>query len=653
MRIKPITLRIKQLVAATILLSPVYLQPLLGGTITVTSQTNQTIKGWGVFPAYHRATDWGAGSSIVARPNSLGSTNKINIQNALYTELGVSIVRADLSPSYYKESAPDGLDTYYLGDLVAHLQAAKSKGISEYMLSVWSPPWQFKTPARIEGGFWRLKGDGTNKVDWYDGIGNNAAYEKVSTSLREDRESQFVTFYAKAVKYLTTQGLDAPVAVSLQNEPRWDPPYDGCVYAAPQYTRVAIALRTALNGEGLSSVKIIGPETNDYGDKTWGNPIMWKGWYGLAKNNGVPNPLASAMQGIAVHSYDLTNDSYWNMDYFNEYKTSVERLKIDFPSYDFWATEHSIDYENTLGPIGLTMRATRQLNREIGTLPHNYWFWWQGYSTGDPQGHLQALMSGTDANLVRTPMYHVLSRLWRSAPKGSVVRKVSSDHVGITAAGSVEIDTIALQKADGHVVLLVCNPTNSLQNVSLAGLTGSFAKVYQTTSSENMADKSNLPISGGNGTYAFPAQSIVIFDCMPAVGVTVLNPGFESNAGEWQIYGAASRSSTLKRSGNWAMQINGTSSSSGYQQTITGLQSNKSYTVRVWAAGSAANTMLWMGAYNTGGSDGYKTSNLGTNYTEQSFTFTTGPSATSAVLWGWRGNEPTVAYVDDISVTAN
>ncbi len=495
--------------------------------ITVTPETRQTIKGWGVFGGYHRTSDWGPNFGLVARPGVPGSSTKTNILDALWNELGVTMGRVDLAPTYYDPAAPDTVNKDKIGDLVAHLQAARDRGVPQYKITVWSPPASMKSPARVEGHYWRLVGDGTNRVNFFNGIASDPRYERVTTSLRPDKESDFVSYYAKAVKYLTTQGLDAPVVVSLQNEPRWDPFYDACTYSAAQYHRVAIALRAAFDAEGLTGVKMIAAEHNDYGDGKWGNPIFYKGWSALRLQGGLPNALAAAFDGIAVHSYDLTKGAAWEKGltgepgqpsdkdlYLNEYTSSLTRLSRDFPDWEFWATEHSIDYNSGLDEMGLTMRAICQFNREIATIPHHYWFWWQGYNSGDPNGHLQALLLGDNDNLIRTKLFHVFSRLWNAVPPGSVVRKVTSDSPAfVSQDGAFEVDTVAFEKADGHVVLLVCNAGTSAQSVNLAGLTSPMATVHLSTPTLDMVAQESLNVTAGIAGFTMPPASIAIFEC--------------------------------------------------------------------------------------------------------------------------------------------
>lgn len=481
-------------------------------TITVTDERLQEIKGWGVFGGYHRLSDWGTDFSLVSRSDFPGSVDKTNILDALWKDLGVSMARVDLPPTYYDPEAPDKINAYRIMDLVKHLEAANKRGVTEYKIAVWSPPASMKQPARSEGKFWRRISDGANKAQWFAGIDKDPAFENVTTALREDKEAEFVTYYAKAVKHLTTHGLPAPVAISLQNEPRWNPDYDACVYSAPQYHRVAIALRAALDAEGLTSVKLIGPEHNDYGDGLHGNPIFYKNWSALGKIDGKPNALATAFAGTASHSYDLSKGDDWDKKaYLNEYSSALERLQSDFPEWDFWATEHSIDYPNDMDEMGLTMTAIRQFNREIATLPHNYWFWWQGYNLTDPANHLQALLTGTDSDLKKSKLYHIFSKLWNAAPVGSIVRKVTSDHPSIVAAEAFEIDTVAFERTDGRIVLLVCNPTSSAQTVTLNGFRGTSSKVFLTTAGEDMLPQADLVLTDGGASYEFPAGSIVLF----------------------------------------------------------------------------------------------------------------------------------------------
>lgn len=481
-------------------------------TITVTDERLQEIKGWGVFGGYHRLSDWGADFSLVSRPDIPGSLDKTNILDALWRDLGVSMARVDLPPTYYDSNAPDKISASRIIDLVKHLEAANKRGVTEYKIAVWSPPASMKKPARPEGKFWRRIGDGANKAQWFAGIDKDPAFENVTTALREDKEAEFVTYYAKAVKHLTTHGLPAPTAVSLQNEPRWNPDYDACVYNAPQYHRVAIALRAALDAEGLTSVKLIGPEHNDYGDGIHGNPIFYKNWSALGMIDGKPNPLASALAGTASHSYDLSKGDDWDKKaYLTEYSSALKRLHREFPEWDFWATEHSIDYPNDMDEMELTMTAIRQFNREIATLPHNYWFWWQGYNLTDPPNHLQALLTGTDSDLKKSKLYHIFSQLWNAAPPGSIVRKVTSDHPSIIAEDAFEIDTIAFERTDGRVVLLVCNPSSTALTVTLTGLRGTLLKVHLTTAKEDMLPQADLVLTEGAASYEFPAGCIVLF----------------------------------------------------------------------------------------------------------------------------------------------
>ncbi|MEM6821754.1 MAG: hypothetical protein AAF558_07445, partial [Verrucomicrobiota bacterium] len=66
-------------------------------------------------------------------------------------------------------------------------------------------------------------------VDWFEGIGGPRYYEQ-DTKLREDKESEFTLWIADFLKYIQNNNAPLPKAVSLQNEPRHNPSYYGCVY---------------------------------------------------------------------------------------------------------------------------------------------------------------------------------------------------------------------------------------------------------------------------------------------------------------------------------------------------------------------------------------------------------------------------------------
>ncbi|KAF7290463.1 Glycoside hydrolase family 30 protein [Mycena kentingensis (nom. inval.)] len=124
----------------------------------------------------------------------------------------------------------------------------------------WSPPGWMKTSGTMNGG-----AISSNMVQFYP------------------------TYLLKAVQGFRAKGI--PVfAVSVQNEPEnSNPTYPTCTWTAAQEGQVGTALRTLLNNNGLSSVKLYGYEHN------------WNDAAGYPVN--LMNAAGSAYDGVAFHCY--------------------------------------------------------------------------------------------------------------------------------------------------------------------------------------------------------------------------------------------------------------------------------------------------------------------------------------------------------------
>ncbi|KAJ6476001.1 glucan endo-1,6-beta-glucosidase [Mycena vitilis] len=123
----------------------------------------------------------------------------------------------------------------------------------------WSPPAWMKTSLTMNGG-----------------------------SLQPGLVSAYPTYLLKSVQGFKNQGI--PIyAISVQNEVTNDnPTYPSCTFTPDVEGQVGAALRTLLNNNGLSSVKVVGYEHN--WDNT-GDPIS------LMQDDG------SSFDGVAFHCY--------------------------------------------------------------------------------------------------------------------------------------------------------------------------------------------------------------------------------------------------------------------------------------------------------------------------------------------------------------
>lgn len=201
---------------------------------TVSPQKQQTIKGWGCYPATFQPDRPDAENyQIFHRPNA---------QKLILGELGISFMRCNILPHSYDAAKNDGsLNANYLDQtLVRQLKMAQKFGIRKYLLTVWSPPTAFKTPPITLGR------DKTGRV----------------SRLRPEKEATYCAYVVAVLDYLTkVQKLPKPMAYSIQNEPDFAPDlWDGTQYTAKQWRRVVVQMRRALDKNGYRDVPLIGPE---------------------------------------------------------------------------------------------------------------------------------------------------------------------------------------------------------------------------------------------------------------------------------------------------------------------------------------------------------------------------------------------------------
>ncbi|KAJ7151952.1 glycoside hydrolase family 30 protein [Mycena filopes] len=112
--------------------------------------------------------------------------------------------------------------------------------------------------------------------------------------------SAYPTYLLKAVQGFTNQGIKI-YAISVQNEPQNDnPTYPTCTMTPAIEGQIGAALRTLLNNNGLSTVKLVGYEHN--WDNTASYPVT------LMQDDG------GSYDGVAFHCYE---PSVANQDSFH------------------------------------------------------------------------------------------------------------------------------------------------------------------------------------------------------------------------------------------------------------------------------------------------------------------------------------------------
>ncbi|KAJ7290335.1 glycoside hydrolase family 30 protein [Mycena rebaudengoi] len=232
--------------------------------------------------------------------------------------LRVPIGASDFSAERYSLDDDDGdtaFDSFDINNAPSYLFSVINDILSingglKVHLVPWSPPAWMKDSGSMNGG-----------------------------SLKSNLVSAYPKYLLKAVQGFKSLGI--PVyAVSVQNEPQnSNPTYPSCTFTPATEGQVGAALRTLLNSNGLSSVKIIGYDHN------WNNAATYP--VQLMQSNG------AAFDGAAFHCYA---GSVANQDSFHS----------AFPSKNIYFTECS----GTIGSDWWSDVKWYMDNLWIGSLEH-------------------------------------------------------------------------------------------------------------------------------------------------------------------------------------------------------------------------------------------------------------------------------------------
>ncbi|KAF8174701.1 glucan endo-1,6-beta-glucosidase [Mycena galopus ATCC 62051] len=229
---------------------------------------------------------WGFGGSLTDSSalllSNLKATNLDNY-NELLTYMfsptdganaaGLSYVRvplgaSDFSADLYSFDDTNGDTSFnsfsaarapsYLYSVLKDIQSVNS--VLKVHVLPWSPPGWMKTTGTMDGG---------------------------------SLDSQYVSIYAnyllKCLQGFDSEGITSLYAISIQNEPEnSDSTYPSATMTAAVEAQIGIALRTLMNDNGFSAVKLIGYEHN-WDDTTYPIDLM----------EAAPN----AFDGVAFHCY--------------------------------------------------------------------------------------------------------------------------------------------------------------------------------------------------------------------------------------------------------------------------------------------------------------------------------------------------------------
>lgn len=487
---------------------------------SVLEEEYQTITGWGVYPSNQEIDTFG---------------DKKAVHEALFRDLGITRFRLELRGSVVDK---EGNFTNYMDSLVAKLKiGVEEYGVEEYTLNIWSPPSSMKTNGNYASG---KNPDGS------------------PARLLEEKEQEFCDYIVKSLNHLKKQGLPAPIALSMQNEPGTATEYQSCWYDRAQFTRVLLMLRKTLDQAGYQDLKLMAPESDEYK-----NSVTWLG-HGFSALEENPE-YADAIDIIASHSYkgkDATDQDVIN------YAANTAK----YPDKEVWMTEYCTA-GNQMGEkeIDRAIEASRILISDMAWAGNNSWFWWLGW---DPRyevkdSYQEVILAGEGRNSVyKGTIYQILAQLYHSVPVGSTVRRMSTDDDTVVNNAALLSDMVAFDTVNG-TVCMISNASDTAKAYDISGLEGNSVCVYTACETdESMQEKKCINVKEGKASQVYiPARSVNILvttgedTAAPDIVIEKNDQLFESENGY------VSRSASIRLNGKVdeeaVVKINGTETALG------------------------------------------------------------------------------------------
>jgi O-glycosyl hydrolase len=444
----------------------------------------QEIKGWGCFPYLY-------GSTLEALEKNV---LKDEINNALYRDLGMTHVRVKIEP---EDGNRDGsLNIAHMNSNVIKILDNVKKHNLKWFLTTWSPPAFMKTTG-VTNGY--IDTNGNSKWD----EGEPKSY------LDPAYEDAFIDYYIKAIKYLTdTRGFSKPEYVSIQNELNVPVKWDGCEYLPEDYQRIIKKFRKRFDEEGLSDIKLHGPESNTQkGVKDYLGGLNFPH---LTQDN----ELNAALSGIAYHTYGsyLINNPA-NSGAYDKTSEDLRNSLLLFPEKDVWMTEWCVStnylpyYDLTTKKIAVrntktqqegTLLAAHQLARNTVYIPCNYYNYWNGFTShlDASSNWRQGLLFESNGSVIYSNIYNFHKLIFNNVRPGAKVHRLISDDPDLFTFNSNIVDAAAYVSKERTTVLLI-NQYDKTKSYSLNGISSKKIKIHrlvnnnQVLTSDLTSDENN------------------------------------------------------------------------------------------------------------------------------------------------------------------
>jgi hypothetical protein len=274
------------------------------------------------------------------------------------------------------------------------------------------------------------------------------------------------------------------------------------MYGVAQWQRVIQAVRGSFDSNGLGNVLLFGPETGQYTPAIYSNYITnTPGYFGGPGYPQLTGYLDHAVGAYAFHTYA-------------ECSLGQTQQAVAAHPKDMWMTE----YGNPVGTNDLqwTLDMMSAMAAHLVIVPHNYWFWWMGWTQTSGAPPFGQLLGGTTTPIYSRRFYTLQKLFWTVRPGWHVHSMWTSDPDLQTGWGSqnqctARVNMIGFASPDGRTAVVeITNTTNRNKQIQVGGLPGGTQRSWRTDWWNNMAQQQTTNVYRGYSTISVPANSVVI-----------------------------------------------------------------------------------------------------------------------------------------------
>lgn len=377
------------------------------------------------------------------------------------------------------ETAPGRYDWTRQATQRWFLQAAKARGVGQFVAFACSPPGRLTVNGLTNGG------------------------PTGTTNLKPGAAPEFARYLADIVAHLReAEGIPCGF-VSPINEPQWaweQGSQEGCRYANAELRAVIGALHTELTARKLP-VAIIAPESGSLPAMTQFDQNARRKWGAAYGNylNELADDLPALDQRLAYHSY-------WSDDPGKALVQNRQKLGAALakrPELRLWQSEYCVmQHKRDLG-MTTALDVARIIHLDLAVVGASAWQWWLALSSGDYKDGLLFTdwhKQGDPESLITSKLFWALGNYSRFLRPGEVrVDLLGENHSPNGLLGS------AWRRPDGGLVLVYVNRADAPQALALTCEGGPLPRwsAWVTDEQRDLA-----PLALGE-TLELPARSVV------------------------------------------------------------------------------------------------------------------------------------------------